>query len=679
MKFKSLTPLRILLCLGILLLLSITSVQAKFYQTNSPPIEIKQGWQYHWGDSPQNEYGFPLWALETPQSLDWKPLTLPGKLSPPASEKIFWLTVALPEGQWTFPSLYFRGIPHLLEVYFQEELIYIFDELDDRDRLKEKEGEFPIVPLGSNFQNKNIFIKVYINNNLPIPLGVNGILTIGNKPDLIKSLVLGDSIKIALGLLFIFCGILPIAIAILKKTFNIYLSFGFVSLLIGLYTITPTEIVRLLFNYQVSWTYIHHGAFHLLPVSICLFFEHLFGMGRLAIPRRLWQIHLFYAILALILAGNGVITWTNAVYPTQILGIISAIALIAIAARKSLGGRQEAKIFTCGFSLFLLAIVHDIVVYISPINIGNIQLYYWGMLAFLLCLVFILERRFTEAQNYLKAYNLASNRFIPHEFVNFLGKKSIIDIELGDRIHQEMTVLFSDIRSFTSISENMTPEQNFDFLNAYLHQVSPVIREHRGFIDKYIGDAIMALFYHSPENGIEAAIAMQNQVKLFNQDSHSKGYPNIQIGIGLHCGNLMLGTVGEKQRMDTTVIADAVNLASRLETATKQYGASILMSEQTLNRLPNAHKYAYRFLGQILVKGKKEPIRIYEIYEADLPQLKAFKTETKLLFEKAVNLGDRGHTDEAREILQTLQAKNPEDNAVQLLLFRLDINTSRLG
>ncbi|WP_204105275.1 MULTISPECIES: adenylate/guanylate cyclase domain-containing protein [Spirulina sp. CCY15215] len=674
MRFRFFTPLRLLLCLGILLLLCVTPVQAKFYHTNSPPIEIKQGWQYHWGDSPENEYGFPIWVLETSQNADWKPLTLPSKISPPPEEKIFWLTVPLPEGQWTFPSLYFRGIPNLLEVYFQEELIYIFDELDDRDRLKEKEGEFPIVPIDSNFQNQNIFIKVYINNNLPISLGVNGILTIGNKTDLIKSLILGDSIKISLGLLFIFCGILPIAIAILKKRFNIYLSFGLVSLLIGLYTITPTETVRLLFNYQVTWTYVHHGAFHLLPVSVCFFFEHLFGVGRFAIPRRLWQIHLFYAILALILAGNGIITWTNAVYPTQILGIISAIALIAIAIKNALRGKQEAKIFTCGFSLFLLAIVHDIIVYISPINIWNIQLYYWGMLAFLLCLVFILERRFTEAQNYLKAYNLASSRFIPHEFVNFLGKNSIIDIQLGDRIHQEMTVLFSDIRSFTSISENMSPEQNFDFLNAYLHQVSPIIREHRGFIDKYIGDAIMALFYHSPENGIEAAIAMQNQVKLFNQDSHEKGYPAIQIGIGLHCGNLMLGTVGEKQRMDTTVIADAVNLASRLETATKQYGASILMSEQTLNRLTNADQYAYRFLGQILVKGKKEPTRIYEIYEADPLQLKTFKTKTKLLFEKAVNLGDRGQIDEAKEILQALQKENSEDNAVRLFLLRLNVD-----
>ncbi|MBP0019293.1 MAG: adenylate/guanylate cyclase domain-containing protein [Cyanobacteria bacterium SBLK] len=679
MRLKFLNGVRLLLCWGILFLLFSTPVSAKFYHTNSPPIEIKQGWQVHWGDSPQNEYGFPLWVLETPKSPEWIALTLPAKLPPRSREKIYWLSVPLPEGNWPFPSLYFRGIPNLLEAYFQGELIYIFDELDNQGNLKAKEGEFPIVPLQSNGQNSHLFIKVYHKNNLPIPLGMNGILTIGNKPDLIKKLILGDSIKIALGLLFIFCGMLPIAIAILKKQWNIYLSFGLVSFLIGIYTITPTESVRLLFDYKVTWTYIHHTAFHLIPVSICLFFEHLFGVGRLAIPRRLWQIHLFYAVLALILAGNRILTWGTAALPTQILGILTAITLIAIAIKTSLRGKPEAKIFTFGFSLFLLTSVHDIFVYLSPFHLWRIQLYYWGMLVFLLCLAFILERRFTEAQNYLKAYNLASSRFIPHEFVNFLGKDSIIDIQLGDRIHQEMTVLFSDIRSFTSISERMSPEQNFNFLNAYLLQVSPIIREHHGFIDKYIGDAIMALFYHSPANAVNAAIAMQNQVKLFNKDCHETGYPTIQIGIGLHCGNLMLGTVGEKQRMDTTVIADAVNLASRLETATKQCGASILMSEETLKRLPNADRYAHRFLGQIIVKGKKEAIKIYEVYEADASELKDFKTETKPLFEKAVRLCDRGQNMEAREILLDLQQKNPADRAVRLLLFRLDAEESKIN
>ncbi|MEM9540370.1 MAG: adenylate/guanylate cyclase domain-containing protein [Cyanobacteria bacterium P01_E01_bin.42] len=677
MKFKFLNAVRLLLYLAILFLLFAAPVSAKFYDTNSPSIEIEQGWQVHWGNFPENEYGFPLWVLETPKSSEWKSLTLPTKLSPPPQENLFWLSVPLPEGNWTFPSLYFRGIPNLLEAYFQDELIYIFDELDNRGKLKHKEGEFPIVPLNSNRKNDYLFIKVYIENNLPIPLGLDGFLTIGNKPDLIKRLILGDSIKIALGLLFLFCGILPIAIATLKKKWDIYFSFGFVSLLIGIYTITPTESVRLIFNYQVSWTYVHHTAFHLIPVSICLFFEHLFGIGRLAIPRRLLQIHLFYAILALILAGNQISTWGNVALPTQIVGIFTAITLIAIAVKKSARGKPEAKIFTLGFSLFLLAAIHDIFVYISPFQIWSVQLYYWGMLLFLICLSFILERRFTEAQNYLKAYNLASSRFIPHEFVNFLGKDSIIDIQLGDRIHQEMTVLFSDIRSFTSISERMSPEQNFDFLNAYLLQVSPVIRENNGFIDKYIGDAIMALFYHSPENAINAAIAMQNQVKLFNKDCQKTGYPTIQIGIGLHCGNLMLGTVGEKQRMDTTVIADAVNLASRLETATKQCGASLLMSEETLNRLPRADRYAHRFLGQIVVKGKKEAIKIYEVYEADPPELKIFKTETKSLFEKAVRLCDRGQPTEAREIFQDLQSKNPADNAVRLILLRLTAEESK--
>ncbi|WP_445240301.1 adenylate/guanylate cyclase domain-containing protein [Microcoleus vaginatus] len=110
-----------------------------------------------------------------------------------------------------------------------------------------------------------------------------------------------------------------------------------------------------------------------------------------------------------------------------------------------------------------------------------------------------------------------------------------------------MTVLFSDIRSFTTISEAMTPQENFSFINSYLSRVSPVIRAHQGFIDKYIGDAIMALFPESADDAVRAAVEMQKQVIIYNQDRLRSNYPLIVIGIGLHAGHLMLGTIGERE------------------------------------------------------------------------------------------------------------------------------------
>ncbi len=125
----------------------------------------------------------------------------------------------------------------------------------------------------------------------------------------------------------------------------------------------------------------------------------------------------------------------------------------------------------------------------------------------------------------LAKINNAYSRFVPQQFLNFLDRDSIIDVKLGDQIQKEMTVLFSDIRSFTTLSEQMTPQENFNFLNDYLRQVSPVIREHHGFIDKYIGDAIMALFAQQPNDAIQAAIAMQHKVAAYNVQRQESGQP----------------------------------------------------------------------------------------------------------------------------------------------------------
>ncbi len=270
----------------------------------------------------------------------------------------------------------------------------------------------------------------------------------------------------------------------------------------------------------------------------------------------------------------------------------------------------------------------------------------------------------------LSKINIAYGRFVPREFLEFLERESIVDVQLGDQVHKEMTILFSDIRSFTTLSENMTPKENFDFLNDYLKRVGPVIRDRNGFIDKYIGDAVMALFPKEPDDALQAAIAMQHQVSLYNLERETKGYPSLAIGVGLHTGNLMLGTIGEEKRMETTVIADAVNLASRMEGLTKTYGVSILISEQTLSKLNEPEKYSYRFLGRIAVKGKKVPVGVFEVYEGESDPLKALKTQTRAEFERAVALFDREKFAQAQLAFESLLQKNEWDKPARLYAER---------
>ncbi len=271
----------------------------------------------------------------------------------------------------------------------------------------------------------------------------------------------------------------------------------------------------------------------------------------------------------------------------------------------------------------------------------------------------------------LAKINTAYSRFVPREFLRFLNKESIIDVKLGDQIQKEMTILFSDIRSFTTLSEQMTPQENFNFLNSYLKNVSPVIRQHNGFIDKYIGDAIMALFPGTPDEAIRAAIAMQKKVAEYNIRRQHDGRQSISIGIGLHTGAVMLGTVGEDERMEGTVISDVVNLAARLEGLTKLYGAYIVVSEQTLFGLDRPNQYKFRFLDKVIVKGKKDPVSVFEIFDGNAEEVTALKLETQTDFEKGLLHYYSEEFAEAEKCFTVVLAISPQDKAAQIYLWRV--------
>jgi two-component system sensor histidine kinase ChiS len=270
----------------------------------------------------------------------------------------------------------------------------------------------------------------------------------------------------------------------------------------------------------------------------------------------------------------------------------------------------------------------------------------------------------------LAKINAAYGRFVPHDFLRFLGHKSILDVRLGDQIQKEMTVLFSDIRSFTTISEAMTPQENFNFINRYLSLVSPVIRAHQGFIDKYIGDAIMALFPESADDAVSAAVEMQKQVIIYNQQRQLSNYPPITIGIGLHAGTLMLGTIGEQERMESTVIADAVNLASRLEGLTKVYGAGILVSDSILERLGKREKYMCRFVDRVTVKGKKSAVSVFEIYDADTEQSIELKQETATEYQRGLELYFEQNFTKSQKIFNKICERNPQDKLAEIYCKR---------
>ena len=229
--------------------------------------------------------------------------------------------------------------------------------------------------------------------------------------------------------------------------------------------------------------------------------------------------------------------------------------------------------------------------------------------------------------------NAAYGRFVPHEFLRALGHESILEVKIGDQIERTISVLFTDIRSYTTLAEQMSPEQNFNFINSYLGRMAPIIKDHHGMINQFLGDGIMALFPQSPEDAVRSAIDMHRQIQVYNLERQKKDRNPIRVGMGIHTGSLIMGIIGDRERMEAGIISDTVNTAARLEGLTKFYHASLVISEHCLALIDNPKDFNYRFLGKVQVKGKIQPLGVYDFFDGDDPELIDLKIRSRAHFE----------------------------------------------
>ncbi len=259
-------------------------------------------------------------------------------------------------------------------------------------------------------------------------------------------------------------------------------------------------------------------------------------------------------------------------------------------------------------------------------------------------------------------------RFVPNEFIKSLGKDRITDVNLGDQAHKDVTVLFTDIRGYATISEQMTPEENFNFINAYNLRMGPIIQQNNGFINQYLGDAIMALFPSQPEDALRSAIQIQKKLSAYNHQRLAKGRIPIKIGIGLHTGSLIMGITGDDQRLDAAIISDTVNSASRVESLSKYYGANILLSEDSINELNDPSLFNFRYLGKVQVKGKNNSLKIYECFDGDAEGIIEKKKASIGSFNEGMNHYFEKDFAMAALGFQQVVKQNPDDASANLFL-----------
>jgi adenylate cyclase len=272
-----------------------------------------------------------------------------------------------------------------------------------------------------------------------------------------------------------------------------------------------------------------------------------------------------------------------------------------------------------------------------------------------------------ERENAMRLVYEATGKFVPYEFIGALGHKLITDVKLGDQVEKIVTVLFSDIRDYTTLSEQMTPDENFKFVSSFNERMGPTIRKHHGFINQYLGDAIMAIFPQQPSDALEAAIEMHQEVRRLNEERSLSNKVPIKIGVGIHTGPLIMGITGDEHRMDAATISDTVNTAARLESLTKQYRASILLSDACLLQIEKEN-FSLRYLGLVKLKGKNEPLHIYECFSASPVEEANKKQKTLSAFNEGLtNYLNRSFTDSVKAF-ESVTEVNPDDHTASFFL-----------
>jgi class 3 adenylate cyclase len=270
-------------------------------------------------------------------------------------------------------------------------------------------------------------------------------------------------------------------------------------------------------------------------------------------------------------------------------------------------------------------------------------------------------REVKEREEAILRIHEVTKKFVPNEFIRSLGKETLTDVRLGDQVEKLVTVLFTDIRDFTTLSEKMTPEENFQFVSSFNARLGPVIRSNNGFINQYLGDSIMAIFPENPADALHAAVGMQKAVHELNRERKQLGLVEIKAGIGMHTGTLIMGITGDEYRMDAATISDTVNTAARIESLTKYYRSPLLLSDHTLQHLKDNGHFHFRHLGDVKLKGKNNLLSIVECINGFSEPQCENRLTSLTVFKKAMDAYHEKRFETAVRLFQQIFEKDPDD------------------
>ncbi len=275
-----------------------------------------------------------------------------------------------------------------------------------------------------------------------------------------------------------------------------------------------------------------------------------------------------------------------------------------------------------------------------------------------------------DREDAIRKIHDVSQKFVPSEFIKSLGKAKITEVFLGDLVEREVTVVFVDIRGFTTISEGLSPTDNFLFVNSFNNRMGPIVRKNGGFIMQYLGDGFMALFTEGSQGALSASVDMHRALQKYNKERALRKRLPVHIGVGMQSGKLIMGITGDNERLDAAIISDTVNTAARIEGLSKHFGTSILLTQECKVNLTDPDQFDFRYLGQVQPKGKMKPIDLYECINGDAEDLQNHKLSNLKTFDDAMTLFLNKEFAMAAVTFQQIFKSNTKDQPAKLFLNR---------
>ena len=482
----------------------------------------------------------------------------------------------------------------------------------------------------------------------------------------------------ALALVFTFISFYHVLLWFLRRDLLGYLTFGIASACVTIW-LGITELRSTIYLPVDAVTAGVVGNFFGTMVNAIFidFFWRFVPRTKPPLPWRLYQLALVVVAFIGFVPEYGL--WLSVSPPVILLKVAMPISALVLLLRWGLKGRREAWVILVAIVVGAIAAPIQVLFLARgirpPVNPAEV-----AFLFFMVVMAVALARQFTstltavDAKNVeLRETNASIARFVPFGFLEALEKRSVVEVQRGDARSREMAVMFCDVRGFTTLAESLGPDQTFKFINHYLSRMEPEIYRGAGFINQYLGDGIMALFpsheggQSGADGAVVAAIGMCRALEKLNLERKQAGDVPVKIGIGVHTGPLMIGTIGGGEQIDGGVVGDCVNASARLEGMTKMYGSQVLISGDVIARL-NGAQPTLRHLDTVLAKGKTTPMTIAEILDVE-PE-RAQKEATLARFLEAQRRYRQGEFEAAGRAFEAILEEHPGDGAARLLRER---------